>query len=108
LTFPFVIALVLLRDQNFNVSLRYLWPYLISASFFFMGVMRMLYAWLFADPIPESPTAMPPAPIVANRPVPALPGAYHATVVRAEVPNTSNVNQPSSVTEPTTNLLGKQ
>src|SRR5262245_51973889 len=84
------------------------WPLLIPTTVFFMGVMRMLYALLFEDSIPESAVAMPPVPIVASRPVSALPGAYQPLPVRTETPNTINVNQPSSVTEPTTNLLARQ
>jgi hypothetical protein len=84
------------------------WPLFIPGTVFLMGVMRMLYAWLFEDSIPESAAAIPPAPTAAGRPVSALPGAYQPLPVRTEAPNTINVNQPSSVTEPTTNLLGKQ
>ncbi|HKQ77432.1 MAG TPA: hypothetical protein VJ810_27280 [Blastocatellia bacterium] len=81
---------------------------LIPATVGFLGVMRMLYAWLFEDSIPAPHVAMPPAPAPAYRPVPTIPNAYQPPVVRTEVPNTSNVNQPSSVTEPTTSLLGRQ
>src|SRR5262249_19880581 len=80
----------------------------IPAIVFFLGVMRMLYAWLFEDSILESHIAAPPTPNPAYRQVSTLPNVYQPPVVRTEVPNTSNVNQPSSVTEPTTNLLGRQ
>ncbi|MGH9766066.1 MAG: hypothetical protein ACREAB_01425 [Blastocatellia bacterium] len=101
LIFPFITAFAVLGPEHPG-------PLLIPATIFFLGVMRMLYAWLFEDSIPESPVFMPPAPIATNRPVSALPGAYQPPPVRTEVPNTRNVNQPSSVTEPTTNLLGKK
>jgi hypothetical protein len=109
LTLPFIFAVnSLYRRHNFDVfSLWYLWPFLIPASFSLIGVMRMLYAWLFQTPIPAASVAMPSAPITANRTATALPGANQPPVVRTEVPNTSSVNQPSSVTEQTTNLLGR-
>jgi len=100
LTFPFILALaVWSRDEE--------WLF-IPAIVCFLGVMRMLYAWLFEDSIPAPHVAMPPAPAPAYRPAPTLPNAYQPPVVRTEIPNTSNVNQPSSVTEPTTSLLGRQ
>ena len=108
LTLPFIFAFVVSREHMWWYLIDHQLPSLIAATVFFMGVMRMLYAWLFADPIPAASVAMPTATIVAGRPVSALPGVYQQPVVHISVPNTSNVNQPSSVTEPTTNLLGRQ
>ena len=97
--FPFIFA--------WAASMKNAGLLLIPAIVCFLGVMRMLYAWLFEDSIPSLHIAMPTAPVSAYRPVSALSGTYQPPI-RTEVPNTSNVNQPSSVTEPTTNLLGRQ
>ena len=96
--FPFIFA--------WAASMRNAGLFLIPAIVCFLGVMRMLYAWLFEDTIPGSHLAMPTAPVPAYRPVSTLPNVYQPPVARTEVPNTGNVNQPPSVTEPTTNLLG--
>src|SRR5262249_54993391 len=106
LMFPFFFYL-------FFDGLRHNWYWrtnlalLIPAILVFLSVLRMLYAWLFQDPIPAASVAVPSTPITANRTDAALPGANQPPVVRTEVPNTSNVNQPASVIEPTTNLLGR-
>ena len=100
LMFPFIFA--------WAASWKNAGPLLIPATVFFLGVMRMLYAWLFEDSIPGSHIAMPPTPVPAYRPVSTLPNAYQPPVARKEVPNTNDINQPSSVTEQTTNLLGRQ
>jgi hypothetical protein len=107
LTFPFFITLFFYAFSNDHFW-RAIMAVLIPAILVFLSVMRMLYAWLFHDPIPVAPAAMAPPPITANRSISSLPGAHPAPLIRTEVPNTSNVNQPSSVTEPTTSLLGKQ
>src|SRR5262249_38154275 len=99
LMFPFIFAFAAPGKNQ---------PLLIPATIFLLGMMRMLYAWLFEASIPESPVAMPPAPIPVYRPVSALPGSYQPPLATTEVPNTGSVNQPSSVTEPTTNLLCRQ
>jgi hypothetical protein len=107
LTFPFFFLLNL-----YGIDKRSFWLPIIAVLtpviLVFLSVLRMLYAWLFQDPIPAAPVAMAPAPITANRTAAALPDANQPPVVRTEVPNTSNVNQPTSVTEPTTYLLGRQ
>ena len=107
LTFPFFFALYFYALSNAHFWRTSL-ALLIPAILVFLSVLRMLYAWLFQDQIPAAPVAMPSAPISANWGAAALPGANQPPVVRTEVPNTSNVNQPSSVTEPTTNLLARQ
>jgi hypothetical protein len=107
LTFPFFLAFFFEFQRNNRYWPTYL-SLLIPATLVFLSVLRMLYAWLFQDPIPAAPVAMTPSPITSSRPVSALPGVNQPPVVSAEVPNTSNVNQPSSVTEPTTSLLSRQ
>ena len=107
LTFPFFFALYFYALSNAHFWRTSL-ALLIPAILVFLSVLRMLYAWLFQDPIPAATVAMAPAPISANWTAAALPGANQPPVVRTELPTTSNVNQPSSVTEPTTNLLGRQ
>ena len=107
LPLPFYIALFYYGLMNHFFWRTYV-VLIIPAILVFLSVMRMLYAWLFQDPIPAASVAMPSAPITANRTAAALPGANQPPVVRTEVPNTSNVNQPASVIEPTTNLLGRQ
>ena len=97
--FPFIFA--------WAVSMRNAGLFFIPVTVFFLGAVRMLYAWLFEDSIPGSHVAMPSVPAPAYRPLSALPTVYQPPGVRTEVPNTSNVNQPPSVTEPTTNLLGR-
>jgi len=107
LTFPFFFLLYLygLETNSYRIPIL---ASLIPVILVFLSVLRMLYAWLFQDPIPAALVAMPSTPITANRTAAALPGADQPPVVLTEVPNTSNVNQPSSVTEQTTNLLGRQ
>jgi len=107
LTFPFFFLLNLYGIEHRSFWLPILAVF-IPVILVFLSVLRMLYAWLFQDPIPAASVAMPPAPISASWTAAALPGANQPPVVRAEVPHTSNVNQPSSVTEPTTNLLARQ
>jgi len=107
LTFPFFLVFFFEFQRNDWYWRTYL-ALLTPSALVFLSVLRMLYAWLFQDPIPAAPVAMPPSPITSSRPISALPGVNQQPVVHAEVPNTSNVNQPSSVTEPTTNLLARQ
>src|SRR5215510_12027223 len=107
LTFPFFFLLNLYGEEHRSFWLPVIAVF-IPVILVFLSVLRMLYAWLFQDPIPAAPVAMPPSPITSGRPISALPGVNQPPVVHAEVPNTSNVNQPSSVTEPTTNLLARQ
>jgi hypothetical protein len=86
---------------------------LAAIIFFLGGLMRMLFAALFEEGAPKThhivTTSYAPLPI--SQPgahAPALPPAQNnpATGWRPR-PNTSEIRQPSSVTENTTRLLDK-
>ncbi len=98
LMFPFIMGFAVYARAD-------AWPLLIPATVFFLGVMRMLYAWLFEDSIPKPPAVAMPVAIAANRTVSPLPGAYQPPFIGRDVQDTSSINQPSSVIEQTTNLL---
>ncbi|MEP7340612.1 MAG: zinc ribbon domain-containing protein [Acidobacteriota bacterium] len=84
-------------------------PLVVPAFVFFAGMMRMLYARIFEDAAPESPTAFQPfvQPVaVPPQPVSFLPGNYQPPLTQqSNVPTTGNLVAPPSVSEPTTNLL---
>lgn len=98
-------------------------PLLIPAFVFFAGMMRMLYAQLFEDAVPETPVAYPPfvpqVAITPPQPVSFLPGNHHPTqaaqtphvsqaaLPQANVPTTGNLVMPPSVTEQPTYPLNR-
>lgn len=91
-------------------------PLFIPVTVFFMGAMRMLYARVFEDEIPQPPALAPsvPSPGLMAPPPPAsfLPGAYPPPYVQnapttGELTQPAAVKQPPSVAEPTTNLLNR-
>ena len=85
-------------------------PLAVPAFIFFAGLMRMLYARLFEDAVPEPPAVYQPvvqsvvqpfAP-APPQPVSFLPGSYQPPQValpQPSVPTTGNLVMPPSVTE---------
>lgn len=86
-------------------------PLIFPSFLFFAGLMRMLYARLFADDFQTSQPS--PQPVVFYPPVvSALPGMYQPPagqdLLPESVPTTGNLVEPTSVTEQTTNLLNRK
>jgi hypothetical protein len=88
-------------------------PLVIPAFVFFAGLMRMLYAQLFEDAVPEVPVfyqpVVQPFAVTPPPPVSFLPGSYQpqATLPQANVPTTGNLVMPPSVTEQQTYPLNR-
>ncbi len=89
-------------------------PLVIPAFVFFAGLMRMLYAQLFEDAVPESPViyqpVVQPVAVAPPPPVSFLTGSYQppqASLPQANVPTTGNLVMPPSVTEQQTYPLNR-
>jgi len=100
----FVSGVLLLPAIGLSAAVEEPAPLLIPFTIFFVGLVWMLYCRLFAD---DTPTLKQQLPTHLHRPNEYLPPAQvnPAPVLRAREPNTSEIAQPPSVTEYTTNLL---
>ena len=76
----------------------------LPVTIFFVGMVLALYARLFSDAYPAPPQPLPVQPYRPNEYLPPAP-VNAQPVLRAREPNTSEIIQPPSVTEYTTNLL---
>lgn len=106
---PLIIGLCFLFDSP--------GPLIFPLTSFFAGLMRMLYARIFEENVPEPAEAMAFPPLsqpvqLPPQPVSFLRNDYQAPVYsqtpqlpQASAPTTGNLEQPPSVAEPTTNLL---
>jgi len=90
-------------------------PLIFPTFVFFAGLMRMLYARIFEDDVPEyASSATGFQPIIQQvaappQPVSFLPGGYQPPLAQphANVPTTGNLVAPPSIVEPTTSLLNR-
>jgi len=89
-------------------------PLLVPISIFFAGLMRMLYARIFEDEIPQPPAVFhpitQPVSVAPPQPVSFMPGNYQqqpASLPQPSVPTTGNLAMPASVTEQPTYPLNR-
>ncbi len=83
-------------------------PMFLPLIVFVAGLMRALYARLFEDPVPVTPQTVQIPAAHPPGPVSMLPSMPQPMPPALETPDTSDLSQPPSIIEKTTNLLNRR